>query len=353
MARLPDPAFWDGKRVLLTGHTGFKGSWATLWLKRMGAELTGIALAPETEANHFTLARAGEGMESHILDLRDREAVSAVVAAAKPELVIHMAAQPLVRRSIRDPHTTWSTNVGGTASLLDALIAHETGAPVLVITSDKVYANDGSGRAFAEDDRLGDKDPYSASKAACEIMVRSYRMTYFAGAGIPIASVRAGNVIGGGDFSEDRIVPDIVRAAQAGQDVVLRHPEATRPWQHVLDCLTGYFAYAETIATDPEAPTALNLGPDPTKEVTVAQATETIASLLGKGTGWVHEPVPGSIEAKSLGLDSTLARKVLDWDDRLPGQGALDWTAEWYAAWLAGGALDEVSQGQIGRYLAL
>ncbi|MEM9011348.1 MAG: CDP-glucose 4,6-dehydratase [Pseudomonadota bacterium] len=353
MARLPDPAFWRSKRVLLTGHTGFKGSWAALWLRRMGADVTGIGLAPESEANHFALADAADGVDSRIADLRDRDEVAAIVAAARPDLVLHMAAQPLVRRSIRDPHTTWSTNVGGTASLLDALLAQECRAPVLVVTSDKVYANDGSGRAFAEDDRLGDKDPYSASKAACELLVRSYRATYFGPASIPIATARAGNVIGGGDFSEDRIVPDIVRAALAGKDVVLRHPEATRPWQHVLDCLAGYLVYLETLALDPAAPPTLNLGPDPEREITVAQATETVASLLDRGTGWVHEPVPGSIEAKSLGLDSTLARRVLDWADRLPGQDALDWTAEWYAAWLAGEALPEVSRRQIDRYLEL
>jgi len=350
--RLPDPDFWKSKRVLLTGHTGFKGSWAVLWLTAMGAQVTGLALAPETSENHFDLAGVSAGIDSRILDIRDRGAVAGLVADTKPEVVLHMAAQPLVRRSIRDPETTWSTNVGGLAALLDALMAHSPEAPVLVVTSDKVYTNDGSGRAFAEGDRLGDKDPYSASKAACEIMVASYRATYFGPAGTPLATVRAGNVIGGGDFSEDRIVPDIVRAARAGKDVALRHPEATRPWQHVLDCLTGYFIYLETIASDPAAPTALNLGPDPKVETTVAQATETIASLLGRGTGWVHEPVPGSIEAKSLGLDSTRAREVLGWTDRLAGQRALDWTAEWYAAWLSGADVAATSRAQIARYLA-
>lgn len=356
-AALPDPGFWNGKRVLLTGHTGFKGSWATIWLTEMGAKVTGLALAPEGPENHFTIADTGAGIDSRIVDIRDRAAVAAVVAEARPDLVLHMAAQALVRRSIRDPETTWSTNVGGTAALLDALREHCPKSPVLVVTSDKVYANDGSGRPFAEDDRLGDKDPYSASKAACEILAMSYRLTYYRPAGVPLATVRAGNVIGGGDFAEDRIVPDIVRAARQKEDVVLRHPEATRPWQHVLDCISGYLVYLEMLAkgNDMSAkgnqlPDALNLGPDPTAVTTVAQATETIAKLIGRGTGWRHEPVPGSIEAKSLSLDSTLARQALGWSGLLPGQSALDWTARWYSAWLAGDDMTAFSRNQLREY---
>ncbi|MBK0398909.1 CDP-glucose 4,6-dehydratase [Limibaculum sp. M0105] len=347
MSRLPDPAFWAGKRVLLTGQTGFKGSWAALWLAQLGAEVHGLAQLPETEPNHFDLAGIGSEMDNRIADLCVPEEVEDAVIAAKPDIVLHMAAQALVRRSLREPVETWKTNVSGTANLLFALRAHAPEATVLVVTSDKVYRNDDTGRPFTENDPLGGKDPYSASKAACEILVGSWRASF---PGAPLATVRAGNVIGGGDFSENRIVPDIVRAVRDGEEVILRHPEATRPWQHVLDCLCGYFLHLEALAAGQDLP-ALNIGPSPEGVTTVAEAAETISGLLG-GAGWRHEPVPGSVEARMLALDSTLARRSLGWSDWLPGRAGLEWTAEWYRAWLKDKAMAAVSRAQIEAYMS-
>lgn len=352
MSIAPDPAFWAGKRVLLTGHTGFKGGWAALWLSQMGAEVTGIGLAPEAGPQFYDLARIASCTDSHIADIRDGDTLTPIVAGAKPDLVIHMAAQAFVRRSIRDPQTTWSTNVTGTGILLDVIRAEAPQAPVLVITSDKVYRNDNTGTAFAEDAPLGGKDPYSASKAACELLVASHRTSYFAPAGQALATVRGGNVIGGGDFSEDRLIPDILRATIAGEEVVLRHPEATRPWQHVLDCLSGYLVYAEALATR-EVPLAMNIGPDPEKgETSVGEAAEVMMSLLD-GPGLRHEPVPGSIEATSLGLDPGLAARELGWLPGLQGRPALDWTAQWYAGWRAGEDPQAMAIAQIERFKSL
>lgn len=345
----PTPTFWSGKRVLLTGHTGFKGGWAALWLSQMGAEVVGIGLSPEPGPQFFELAKIGERVDSQIADVRNPDAMAHIVAAAKPDLVLHMAAQAFVRRSLRDPQTTWSTNVLGTGILLDAIRAQAPEAPTLVITSDKVYRNENSATAFAEDAPLGGKDPYSASKAACELLVASYRTSYFAPAGQVLATVRGGNVIGGGDFSEDRLIPDILRAIAAGQPVVLRHPEATRPWQHVLDCLSGYFVYAEALATG-EVPLAMNIGPDPELgETTVLEAAEVMMELLD-GPGIRHEPVEGSIEATSLGLDPGLAARTLGWLPRLQGRPALEWSADWYAGWRAGKDPQAMALAQITQF---
>ena len=351
MTSAPNPEFWAGKRVLLTGQTGFKGAWAALWLIRMGAEVTGLGRAPEGRSLYELSGLKDRIAASHIADLRDPSAMGRIVAEAQPDIVLHMAAQALVRRSIRDPEETWSTNVTGTGNLLDAVHAHAPQAPTLVITSDKVYRNDNAGRAFVEEDALGGKDPYSASKAACELLVASHRSTYFAPAGQILATVRGGNVIGGGDFSEDRLIPDIIRAIEAGEEVVLRHPEATRPWQHVLDCLSGYFVYAEALATR-KVPLAMNIGPAPEKgETSVGTAASVMMELMA-GPGWRHEPVPGSIEALTLGIDPGRAADSLGWHPRLQGRPALEQTADWYAAWRAGADPLAVTEAQIAHFEA-
>ena len=225
----PDPAFWAGKRVLLTGHTGFKGSWAAVWLAQMGALVTGLSLTPDQTPALFDQARVASLVDSHVVDLRDQAAVESLVSARQFDLVLHMAAQPIVRTSIEDPVGTFASNIMGTAHLLQALLAQPALAAVLVVTSDKVYANNEQGRAFQETDALGGKDPYSASKAGAEIVSQSFARSFFETAGVPLATARGGNVIGGGDFSRDRLVADIVRAGQAQAVTVLRHPEATRP----------------------------------------------------------------------------------------------------------------------------
>lgn len=350
MARLPDPEFWRGRRVLLTGHTGFKGSWAALWLTRLGAEVTGLALPPDTDPSLFSLAGVDGGMASHLVDLRDREAVRAVVDEARPQIVLHLAAQPLVRRSIREPVETIATNVMGTTHLLDALRRQSGIQAILVVTSDKVYANAERGLPFAEDDALGGKEPYSASKAAVELVAAAFASSYFDERGVPLATARAGNVVGGGNFSEDRIVPDLVRAALAGETLVLRHPEAVRPWQHVLDCIAGYFVYAEALAGREDVPRTLNFGPEPTEPVTVAEFTDALQAALGVAGGWRHEPVAGSVEAKHLTLDSDVARRLLGWRDRLPGRACVSAVADWYQAWMQGADMRQATLAQIADY---
>jgi len=325
-----DRAFWRGRRVLLTGHTGFKGSWAAIWLSDLGAEVTGLALDPDQTPSLFEQASVGAIIRSRIVDLRDAQAVAATLAAEQFDLVLHMAAQPIVRTAIADPLATFASNVMGTANLLQALRAQTALSAVLVVTSDKVYANSETGLAFAEGDPLGGKDPYSASKAAAEIVTQSFAKSYFDAAGTPVATARGGNVIGGGDYSRDRLVADIVRAARAQETVVLRHPEATRPWQHVLDCLAGYLTQLQALATDPAAPRALNFGPRPGGiEVSVGELATLGVEALG-AKPWRHEPDPHSIEARSLAIDASLARRVLGFESRLDAPQAVALTMDWY-----------------------
>ena len=329
-------AFWRGKRVLLTGHTGFKGSWAAIWLSRLGAEVTGLALPPDQTPSLFELADVGGLVRSILIDLRDREAVERAVSGGDYELVLHMAAQPIVRAAIEDPVGTFATNVMGTAHLLQALRGQGSLKAALVVTSDKVYANAELGRAFGETDPLGGKDPYSASKAATEVLVRSFAQSYFEPAGVAVATARGGNVIGGGDFSRDRLVADIVRAARAEKPVVLRHPEATRPWQHVLDCLAGYFRHLEALASAPDAPRAVNFGPRPGgREVTVGELATLAVEALG-GRPWRHEPDPGSLEAGSLAIDTSLAKRALGFESRLDPAAAVGRTMDWHRRQAAG-----------------
>jgi len=349
----PNPAFWAGKRVLLTGHTGFKGSWAALWLTRMGARVTGLALPPDQVPALYELAQVGQATESLMADLRDQSAVAEALAGRTFDLVLHMAAQPIVRTSIEDPVGTFASNVMGTAHLLQVLRAQPALAAVLAITSDKVYANNETGRAFAESDPLGGKDPYSASKAATEIVVQSFARSFFDRAGVPVATARGGNVIGGGDFSRDRLVADIVRAGRSQGQTVLRHPEATRPWQHVLDCVAGYLVYLERLATDPATPRAMNFGPRPGgAEVTVGElATRAVAALGAQP--WRHEPDPQSLEARSLGIDAGQARRVLGFESRLEAPAAVDWTMDWYRREADGEAAFDLCGEQIARYESL
>jgi CDP-glucose 4,6-dehydratase len=329
-------SFWRGKRVLLTGHTGFKGAWASIWLSRLGAEVTGLALPPDQDPSLFQLAGIGARVASRLVDLRDAAAVDAALSGQVFDLVLHMAAQPIVRAAIEDPVATFATNVMGTAHLLQALRGQAELQAVLVVTTDKVYANAETGRAFVETDPLGGKDPYSASKAAAEMVAASFAKSYFDRAGAPLATARGGNVIGGGDFSRDRLAADIVRAARAGETVVLRHPEATRPWQHVLDCLAGYFAYLEALAAGRDLPRALNFGPRPGgPEVTVGELASLGVAALG-ARPWRHEPDPNSLEARSLAIDAGQAAATLGFASRLDAPEAVALTMDWYRRQAAG-----------------
>ena len=343
-----NPGFWAGKRVLLTGHTGFKGGWAAIWLSRMGAEVSGLALAPDQRPSLYDLAHVGARTNSRLCDLRRPDEVAAALEGAAFDLVLHMAAQPIVRASIEDPISTFDTNVMGTAHLLQTLRRQTSLKAVLVITSDKVYANAETGRAFAEGDNLGGKDPYSASKAAAEIVVQSYAKSFFPS--VPVGTARGGNVIGGGDFSRDRLVADIVRAVRAGEAVTLRHPEATRPWQHVLDCLAGYFRHIEALATDAATPRSLNFGPRPGgPEVTVGELATLGVAALG-GQPWRHEPDPVSLEAQALAIDASLAKRAIGFESRLDAPQAVALTMDWYRRQAAGEDALALCEAQIADY---
>lgn len=341
--------FWSGRRVLLTGHTGFKGVWLSLWLEKLGADVFALALAPVTEPNLFSLTRQGVSPQSATIDLRDRPSLGAFVEAARPQIVIHMAAQALVRESYRDPLGTFATNVMGTANLLDSLRGSRDLEAVLVVTTDKVYENEEKGRAFVETDRLGGKDPYSASKACAEIVAASMRASFFRH-GPPIATARAGNVIGGGDWSADRIVPDMIRAAAAGKPLELRYPDAVRPWQHVVEPLSGYLAYAEALATGRTRELALNFGPDPANSATVAELVTAMGSALGFPDPWRRSEGQNPPESGLLTLDSTLARTALGWQPMLGFRETVDWTAHWHRALKSGADARTLCLEQIAAF---
>lgn len=323
---------WAGRRVLVTGHTGFKGSWLCLMLVRLGARVTGIALDPEPGPTAFDILGIPALLDAdHRADIRDAARLATLVRDAAPEVVLHLAAQAFVGRSYVDPAGTFASNVDGTINLLEAMRGLPGIAAAVIVTSDKVYRNDGTGRAFLESDPLGGADPYSASKAACEIAVASWRAS-FATALPPLATARAGNVIGGGDFGAQRLVPDLVRAQLAGEALLVRRPDATRPFQHVAEVLRGYLMLAERLATDPAgAPAALNFGPrDGTVKV------RDLLALWGD-VDWIAAEGPQMQEAPLLGLDSTRAGQVLGWHPRLDTPAAIAETAAWYATWRSGG----------------
>lgn len=347
-------SFWRGKQVLLTGHTGFKGAWAARWLAGMGAQVTGLALAPPTKPNLFEMLGQGHLTASHLVDLRDLSAVDAVVRSAQPEIVLHMAAQPLVRLSYADPVGTFGSNVMGTVHLLDALRRLAQPQAIVVVTSDKVYANDETGRACSESDRLGGHDPYSASKAATEIVAASFRQSYFAAAGVPLVTARGGNVIGGGDYSADRLVPDIVRALMAGNRPNLRNPASTRPWQHVLDCLDGYFTYAMASACGKGAPSALNFGPrSDATAVTVAELTRKLLVAFGQDTMFDLDGAEAPKEMRELTIDSTVAKDTIGWQPCLTSEITIQMTADWYSAQSSGADMTQFTDRQIETYWEL
>jgi CDP-glucose 4,6-dehydratase len=344
--------FWQGRRVLITGHTGFKGAWLWLWLRTLGARLTGYALAPATVPSLWDIVRA-DGQEdgsSIIADVREPECLRAAVEAADPQVVFHLAAQALVRESYANPLGTFATNVLGTGALLEACRTRKNLECVVVVTSDKVYENAGSGRPFEEGDRLGGHDPYSASKAAAEILTRSFRDSFFA-AGPPIATARAGNVIGGGDWSVDRLIPDCVRALESGRPVSLRYPEAVRPWQHVLEPLGGYLELARALVRSPAgAPRAVNFGPDAASFSTVRAVVEAFSARFGGKPGWEADHSAHLSEAQALTLASMLAERTLGWRPRLDIDRALLWTANWYRAHAAKENMLRFSEAQIAQY---
>jgi CDP-glucose 4,6-dehydratase len=320
-----------------------------LWLRRLGADVTGYALPPLGDPNLWSLV--GAGAKSVIGDIRDQTRVDRVMADVNPQVVIHMAAQALVRESYRDPIGTYGSNVMGTASVLQACRTARELKCVVVVTSDKVYENHDEGRAFVETDRLGGHDPYSNSKACAELLTNSFRDSFFTD-GAPIATVRAGNVIGGGDWSADRLIPDCVRALAARNPVTLRYPEAVRPWQHVLEPLSGYLAVAEVLVTAPDAaPRAVNFGPDPASFCTVREVVDAFSARFDGKPGWQADGLVHPPEAQALTLSSTLAERSLGWRPRLEIEESLSWTADWYRAFARGEDMLAYTDAQLAQYL--
>lgn len=349
--------FWAGRRVLLTGHTGFKGGWLALWLHALGARVHGYALNPPTEPNLFEAAGIAALLAADVrADLADLPRLRATISEARPDIVLHLAAQPLVRESYRDPLGTLATNVMGTAHLLDAVRDVGTVRAVVVVTTDKVYENREWVHPYRECDPLGGHDPYSASKAAAEIVTASYRSSFFA-PGAPhatrIATARAGNVIGGGDWAADRLVPDCLRAFGRGESVLLRKPQSVRPWQHVLEPLAGYLRLAQCLAgEDGDAfSQAWNFGPDASGDATVGKVAQAVAQHWGDGAHVVC--APGALdphEAGLLRLDSTRARTLLGWQPRWSLDDALARTVEWHRAWMRGEDMRLLCAAQIRDY---
>ena len=346
--------FWRKRKVLLTGHTGFKGTWMTALLQELGAHVTGLALEPDTDPSLFQILSPWEGLTSHIIDIRDADAVRRAVQQCSPDIVIHMAAQALVRRSYREPVDTMTTNILGTINLLEALRTQSGVSAVLVVTSDKVYRNDESGTSFQELDSLGGDDPYSASKAAAEIVTWAWAKSFFNEIDVSVITARAGNVIGGGDFSEDRIVPDAWRAKQTEEDIILRYPNATRPWQHVMDLNVGYLSYIEAaVKNDRQAvPPSLNFGPITDDMVTVEMVARKMMEALG-AKGEIRVESTGFKEKSYLSISTDLARKTIDWSPALNMHETLNWTAEWYQQFNASKDLRTLTIEQIHRHLGL
>lgn len=348
----PDATFWRGRRVLLTGHSGFKGAWAGHWLKRLGAEVHGLSL-PGTPNDALYRALGNAGLASETWgDVADPTVIAAALDRAKPEVVLHLAAQALVGAGHADPLGTIRTNTLGTATLLDGLRGARGLTVVLIVTTDKVYANPGTGEGFAEDAALGDDDPYAASKAAAEIVTRAFRRSFFEAAGVPVATARAGNTIGGGDWAPDRLVPNILRAVAADEPVRLRAPCATRPWQHVLDVTSGYLRLVERLAIDPACPRALNFGPSGAS-LPVSALAERMIVALGGAAGWVAGTGSEIIEATHLALDSQLAARALGWRTLLSGDEAIDWTARWYTAHARGDDARDLCERNIAAFEAI
>ncbi len=326
----PEPGFWSGKRVLVTGHTGFKGAWLTIWLQLMGARVAGVSLPPSSSPSLFKLVGLEGTCDSRYCDIRDSKALANHVRSIDAEIIFHLAAQPLVRASYRDPLDTFSTNFMGTANVLDALRGVQATRVAVMITTDKVYRNNEWAWPYREDDVLGGHDPYSASKAASEIVIESYRSAFLVDRGIAVASARAGNVIGGGDWSDDRLIPDAVRAWQSGVTLDIRRPDAVRPWQHVVEPLAGYLSLAQRLWADVSLAGAYNFGPYTQEAATVQDVVEQAQIAYGSGQVRYSTGIAGPHEASWLTLEITKARHAVGFQPRFSLNEAVKRTMNWY-----------------------
>ena len=348
--------FWRNRRVLVTGHTGFKGGWLCLWLHRMGAHVTGYALPPPTNPSLFGLAKIGQVVDSRIGDVRDLEAVARVVVDSKAEVVLHLAAQPLVMGGYSDPVGTFATNLMGTVNLLQAIRSAPDVRAVVNVTTDKCYKNDDFGTAFRESDPLGGSEPYGTSKACSELATQAFASSFFDPRGysdhpVAIATARAGNVIGGGDWGENRLLPDIVRSFENNRSVMIRRPDATRPWQHVLEPLSGYLRLARRLAETGAAYNgAWNFGPDAVSEKPVSWVVDRCAALWGAGAHWERDGSTHPPEARMLQLDCTKARTALGWEPRISLDDALEMTISWYRDVAGGADARQLCEAQIAAY---
>ena len=351
-----DQAFWRGKKVFLTGHTGFKGSWLTLWLQALGAHVTGFALAPDTTPNLFMLGRVSDGIQSIIGDIRDRALLANAMKEARPDIVIHMAAQPLVRESYVTPVETYETNVMGTVHVLDAVRQVPGVRSVVIVTTDKCYENREWEWGYRENEAMGGYDPYSSSKGCAELVTSAYRNSFFnpstyAKHGVAVGSGRAGNVIGGGDWAADRLIPDIMRAISQGETVNIRNPHAIRPWQHVLEPLSGYLMLAEKLYTDgPRFADAWNFGPNDSDAQPVQAIVERLTSQWGDGAQWRLDGGNHPHEATFLKLDCSKAHARLGWRPRWNLNHTLDTIVAWYKSAARDEDLKTVTLAQIDEY---
>jgi CDP-glucose 4,6-dehydratase len=346
-----DSTFWSGKRVLLTGHTGFKGSWLSLWLQSLGSHVRGLALEAPTEPSLFKEAKVGSGMEHRIADIRDYASVERLVAEFRPDIVIHMAAQPLVRLSYHEPINTYATNVMGTVHVLEAARKCDSIRAIVNVTTDKCYENREWVWGYREDEPMGGHDPYSSSKGCAELVSSAYRRSFLCDAGIAMGTARAGNVIGGGDWAADRLVPDILRALEQGVPVAVRNPGAIRPWQHVLEPLSGYLLLAEQLYKNGQADAeGWNFGPRDEDAKPVQWIVERLCEQWDAGASWTTQPGDHPHEAHFLKLDISKARQRLHWTPRWSLGTTLSKISDWHKAWLAGHDVRAVCLQQILEY---